>query len=387
MKKNHILAATLGYLLTVTAALSQNWVSFNGEGSLAGFQGGSYCDTHPRAGAFCVIAGCRQNEPIGLYVTAAALAQNGLRDATLNVDDERLGPLFFKTVDGYSDLFLAPLPAQNAAGILQALRAGSAFVLNFQEGSDALAFQGQLSGSARAIGYGMGLCPLPQGTATAAAQAPRPVARPDDVPLIDRIFLDNGCVATEDQLFSAIAAEYSISDAQAQILNWSQSPGFSQDYDVLSRDPFTYRWRSPLCTAGTTPQDSPEAIGDAFNAALQTEVQKIIIAACQGRGGQLPPAGIRIADLDSDGAADLIVDEAWISCDPSSTGTSHSASCSTHVCQAHFLMWRTDALQLVQTHPNRIGNLLAGDPIGIPVVNPDGSSGLLRWDGAGFSAN
>ncbi len=92
----------------------------------------------------------------------------------------------------------------------------------------------------RLLGAGFALvCGMMAGTGATAQ---------DLFKVIDKVFVDNGCIATEQQLFDAIKKTTgSYLDAQPTVLSWSNDRNFNQKYDVISRDPYTYRWKAGPC--------------------------------------------------------------------------------------------------------------------------------------------
>ncbi|MCR8548401.1 hypothetical protein M4578_11210 [Salipiger sp. P9] len=124
-----------------------------------GLRGAYLCQSDRFVGQYCFFAGCQAAAPLGLYVVTPSLAISGLRAATLVVDGRRIGPLDFTQVEGSEDVFAARLSGANASRYLQAMRSGSRFAFDFQEGSDAYSYAGELKGSSRAIAQAMEICP------------------------------------------------------------------------------------------------------------------------------------------------------------------------------------------------------------------------------------
>lgn len=158
-----LLAATL-------AAGAQAWVPVVTPSNAKGLKGATYCADSPYFGDYCVVVGCAEQRPLGLYVSAPVLARNGLRTAALSVDGRPQASFEVVQYPGTSDLFYRDLDRDTAQPLLAALRRGRAFSLHFQDGSDALTLSGTLRGSSRSLDVALRACPAPR---------PAPVANPE----------------------------------------------------------------------------------------------------------------------------------------------------------------------------------------------------------------
>jgi len=71
-----------------------------------------------------------------------------------------------------------------------------------------------------------------------------------DTDLIRATFEKNNCVATETQLFEAIAADSDMWAANQAIVSWSNAPDFERNYEVINREPFTYKLKTGSVCGG-----------------------------------------------------------------------------------------------------------------------------------------
>lgn len=151
-------------------ATAQRWQPIVSPTNSLGLKGATYCSAQPYPSDFCFVVGCTAQRPLGLYISSAALARNGLRTATLSVDGQPMARFEAQTHPAAGDVFYRDLDRDTAAGLLAPLRRGRAFTLQFQDGSDALAFSGTLRGSSRSLDVALRACPAPR---------PAPVANPE----------------------------------------------------------------------------------------------------------------------------------------------------------------------------------------------------------------
>lgn len=199
---------------------------------------------------------------------------------------------------------------------------------------------------------------------------------------IDRVFLRNNCRATEDALWQEIKDQYSIGDARTQLLIWSRSPNFNDNYEVLSRDPFEYRWKTGLCADSATVAAAVGTEADPVRADARRQAQALASQQCDSGRGYFPEEALHIRDLDGDGQMDLLLDEMDMIC---GDGTERSVNCGRLVCVFHIYLWRGTGLQLVKTGWNRLGSIGPGTPPRITLHSHDGGQGAIMWDGRDFT--
>lgn len=145
------------------------------------------------------------------------------------------------------------------------------------------------------------------------------------------------------------------------------------------------RWRqlatfsaSMVLVVLVTPVAAQEA-----DAAELLEVQ--IRIACEGRGGEIDPAGFIEQDLTGDGEPDLIIAHEMITCEsPPDAYLERSQKCGMQVCEV-LIYTRVDG-QLVLEEDFWGGGITLG-PTRIPVISGyshGGDTWSTRWDGSAF---
>ena len=201
-----------------------------------------------------------------------------------------------------------------------------------------------------------------------------------DADLIRATFEKNNCVATETQLFEAISAGSDIWAANQAIVSWSSAPDFKSNYEIIDREPFTYRLKTGAVCGDTA---APANAGMPLSKAAQWLVDDAILHACQDRGGTMDPQGVTVRDLDNDGKDDLILMHEWISC----RGPSEMPiTCGAKVCTGAIYLRRGNLLKEIGSFNG--GGLSVGN--GTPPVIEFHDHVLktvrLGWDGRRFSS-
>lgn len=166
---------------------------------------------------------------------AAKSGPNRVETLTITVDGQVFSlPATYKPTEGYWGG--PPVP-----GVVDALKNGSrAIVQPASEQAQYYSLQGSSSNISTALAKCEGANELETTSATPQANGLNAE--------IDSVFASNNCIATEQQLYDAIYAKTGyISDAQATVLSWGQDAQFIAKYDVISTNPYTYRWKSGIC--------------------------------------------------------------------------------------------------------------------------------------------
>ncbi|MDF0594693.1 hypothetical protein [Psychromarinibacter halotolerans] len=150
------------------------------------------------------------------------------------------------------------------AELLSALKRGHGFELR----TPFFVANGTLRGAAAAISAVEASCPFteydPAFESLAASEraskpleksptAEAPIIEPaieGDIPDMFRWYFEtNDCVATENELAQLVTERYDMWTANIAIVNWTKSDEFRQNYRLISRAPFTYRYLgSEICS-------------------------------------------------------------------------------------------------------------------------------------------
>lgn len=168
---------------------------------------------------------------------AAKSGSNRTEALTITVDGQVFSfPSTYRPAEGYWGG--PPVP-----GVVDALKNGNqAIVQPASEQAQSYSLRGSSSNISAALAQCVGTNELESTSVTPQANSL--------FSEIDNVFASNNCTATEQQLYDAIYAITGyISDAQATVLSWSQDPQFGSKYDVISTNPYTYRWKSGVCAS------------------------------------------------------------------------------------------------------------------------------------------
>ncbi|HIE30549.1 TPA: hypothetical protein EYP66_25100 [Candidatus Poribacteria bacterium] len=204
--------------------------------------------------------------------------------------------------------------------------------------------------------------------------------REDDFPDVIRwVFEVNQCVATEDQLADAISSRSDARTANIVIVNWGKTPIFLQNYQVISRDPYTYRFiGSEICGAS----GSESTLTIQLSKAARWLVDQAINEGCDGRGGQMSPDGIFVRDLDGDGQDDLVLMHDGIRCE----GTPEISNlCGAKVCEGVVFLRRGGLLDRANSFMGTGLKIGSGRNPTISFLQHDLSEFSFGWDGQNFA--
>lgn len=283
--------------------------------------------------------------------------------------------------------YSAPLYAVEGSRMVDALISGSRATISFETRSGRESFNISLKGSARALRPILAACPNPDPEwdpsdvpAGAANQPPSNAEAVSDRNEIAQTFIRQNCVATESELYEAVMQRWgSISGAQAALRIWSEAPNFREEYDVLSRDPFTYRWKAGPCAgsgqgAATEPSTSLQGARD------QLIAEAISYACWRGDSGTMD-RGIYTPDLNGDGRDDLVLDHAGIACSQGYL----PQTCGTQICETRIFFGSEGGFREAHTMQNSVTEVTPGTPPGLRIIGRGGTQGVLRWNGHEFA--
>lgn len=363
-------------------AQSNTWLLFTNGGPKA-----TNCPVISEQFRFCFVASCTAgNGLIGVFQNGGPpVTQPAELRVTVDGRFSYIIALEDASVPGQGR-YGAPLYAGEASRLLDALISGSYATLSLASETGTIRHDISLRGSARALRPVLQACPnrnlqldpsdVPVGN------RPAPASQPTVFDKLDLMFQRQGCTATETQVYDTLRDGQSIGDGQVRMLNWSKSPTWNENYEIVSRDPFIYRMKSGPCAQAP----KAEPVRPATYTEKATEkVQAMLTRACQSRGGQLEQAGLITEDLSGDGIADLLLDEGYITCNGTTPQHRRSISCGTQVCEMHIFLWQNNAFTQVANWQNGFGGLVEGTPPGIKIISHGGQTGIHAWNGQGFS--
>ncbi|ETX13296.1 hypothetical protein OCH239_12370 [Roseivivax halodurans JCM 10272] len=283
--------------------------------------------------------------------------------------------------------FIAPLYEGEGSRMVDALMSGSSASLTIDTVEGQIRHNITLNGSARAMRPILKACPDPDlewdPSDAPAGSTNQPSAGAElvsDRNEIAQTFLRQNCVATESELFEAVRQRWgSIGDAHAALRIWGETPGFSDDYEILSRDPFTYRWTAGPCAnslqrAATEPPASPQGARD-------QRVAEAIDRACWRDDGGTMDRGIYTPDLDGDGRDDLVLDHAGIACSQGYL----PQTCGAQVCETQIFFGFNGGYREGHTMLNSVTEVVPGTPPGLRIIGHGGTEGVVRWNGREFA--
>ena len=355
-------------------------------------RGALICPVASPGSVFCLAAMCTGEEAVLNIVNKGGTPLAGDRVLRVTVDGRLsfLIPLMDVSAEGQTG-YGAPLYDGEGSRMVDALISGSRAEIALDTEAGEIRHSLSLRGSARALRPVLRACPNRDPAfdpSDVPVTAPTPRTTPDNP--IDRTFLQNNCVATESDLYTAVERQYGPGNGQPVMRIWSTSPTFDQNYEVIARDPFTYRWTSGPCAdqaAAPAVQQTPSAGAQTppgFVDQGSARVQAMLTDACQSRGGELDHAGMRVTDLDGDGTVDLLFDEGFVTC---KGAQSRSINCGMQVCSMHVFLWRDGGLRRAGLWLNGFGGLTDDTPPGIEIISHGGATGVMRWNGQGFVAD
>lgn len=374
-------------LSSAQAAMGQTdrWVALDDHGGTA-----LVCDARLEEGGLCLLASCFNGTPVWGVIYGRPEALVAPQTLSVTVDGRlsyRLASteLFEPSARSYA----APLYGGEGWRMIDAVSGGDRAVVSLTTEAGVLTRELTLRGSSGALATVTRACPnpdpefdpsdVPVGRSTAAPTPP--TSRRFSVPdAIDALFVGQGCVATEDEVFGLLSREFGgPSGARAPFRIWTEDPNWGSRYEVVSRDPITYRMISGACTGLDRAAAGPDT---GYEGAVERRVQAIVGEACDGRDGIIRPDGVKRADMDGDGHLDLVVDEGYIEC----TGVPfQSINCGAQVCTFHIDLWRDGRLEAQLTALNAVGDLVPGAPPGLELYSHGGAQVVIGWDGTGFS--
>lgn len=250
MYKVLALGLLLTTLFTVAATAQQNvWHTVNGPDQKA-----MNCPVLSAGSSFCFVAMCENDQGLlGIvHEGGTPLADNGALRVTVDSRLSFIIPLFDVSAQGQAR-YGAPLYAGEGSRLVDALFSGSQAAISVDTQAGEIRHNITLRGSAQALRSVLRACPNrdPQfdpsdaPVTNARPSASSPNAEPANP--IDTTFIRGNCVATENDIYTAIEQQYGPGNGQAMIRIWSTSPTFSDNYTVISRTPFTYRWKTGPC--------------------------------------------------------------------------------------------------------------------------------------------
>lgn len=208
------------------------------------------CPVATPGAAFCLSLFCEGTTGVLGIIHDGGTALGGDATLRMRVDDrfEFLIPLQDASGPGQAR-YGAPLYAGEGARMLDALTSGSTAILTVPTQAGVITQPVSLQGSARVLRSALQSCPnrdlqLDPSDAPVVT-APKPNASSADA--IDAAFVVGDCVATESEIYAAIEAHLGPGNARIALPIWANAPDFRDNYAVISRDPFTYRWISGPC--------------------------------------------------------------------------------------------------------------------------------------------